>query len=273
VAAQVLIIDQKLPLGSVRGAIDHLVHPNSSRWNNYRAVPVPQTATPPFGLSFIAGKIRPAEACRIWSDMSLEPFDRTIMKRCIGLSTASGNAGEYPYAAIICRQGVIVAESMNRVRHDGDVTRHAEVVAISQAQRKLGTVSLDDCEIYINAEPCVFCGYAIRESRIRRVVYGLSSPHMGGVSKWNVLGDTDLSVSMPEVFAPPPEIISGYMEREAEQGLVAWNPLLAEVIKRRGLFAPASPGAPTRQAQCPDGMRARMLRFLRRNLFDRFGRK
>lgn len=59
-------------------------------------------------------------------------------------------------------------------------------VAISQAQKALGTIRLDDCEIYANSEPCVFCCYAIRETRMRRVVYGLSSPHMGGVSKWNV---------------------------------------------------------------------------------------
>jgi hypothetical protein len=60
-----------------------------------------------------------------------------------------------------------------------------------------GTVSLEDCEIYMNAEPCAFCCYAIRETRIRRVVFGLSSPHMGGVSKWNILGDMDICSAMP----------------------------------------------------------------------------
>lgn len=128
-----------------------------------------------------------------------------------------------PMGAVICRDGAIVAESINRVTHDGDVTRHAEVVAISLAQKTLGTVSLDDCEIYVNAEPCASCCYAIRESRMRRVVYGLSSPHMGGVSKWNVLGDEDLCSTMPEVFAPPPVIISGYMADEAEKALIEWN--------------------------------------------------
>ena len=70
------------------------------------------------------------------------------------------------------------------------MTRHAEVVAISAAQKALGTVSLDDCTIYVSAEPCAYCCYAIRESRIGRVVYGLTSPHMGGVSKWPVLTDS-----------------------------------------------------------------------------------
>jgi tRNA(adenine34) deaminase len=112
-----------------------------------------------------------------------ETTDRLMMTRCTALSKASGKAREYPYGAVICRSGRVVSESINRVTHDGDVTRHAEVVAISLAQKALRTVSLDDCEIYVNAEPCAFCCYAIRETRIRRVVYGLSSPHMGGVSK------------------------------------------------------------------------------------------
>ena len=204
--------------------------------------------------------------------MTMEQLDRAMMSRCIALATASGKAGEYPYAAVICRDGVIVAESMNRVTRDSDVTRHAEVAAISLAQKRLGAVSLDDCEIYVNAEPCAFCCYAIRESRIRRVVYGMNSPHMGGVSKWNVLGDTDLSTVMPEVFAPPPEIVSGYMAKDAENALIDWNPLIARVIRERGLFG-AAPRVITQMRVPPLGLHMRVLRFLRRNFFDYFGRR
>ena len=203
--------------------------------------------------------------------MNVEAIDRLMMGHCIGLSKASGKAGEYPYAAVICRDGMIVAESINRVTHAGDVTRHAEVAAISQAQKMLGTVSLENCEVYMNAEPCAFCSYAIRETRIRRVVFGLSSPHMGGVSKWNILGDMDICSAMPEVFEPPPEVVSGYMAKEAEQALIEWNPLIAGIIRRRGLFG-AAPRVITIVTQ-PPGLRGRVLRFLRRNLFDYFGRR
>jgi tRNA(adenine34) deaminase len=203
--------------------------------------------------------------------VNLQTLDRMMMERCIRLSRASGNAGEYPFAAVICRNGTIVTESTNRVMHEGDVTRHAEVVAISKAQKKLALVSLDDCEIYANAEPCVFCCYAIRESRIGRVVYGLSSPHMGGVSRWNVLGDMNLSTAMPEVFAPPPEIISGFMAGEAEQALTEWNPLIAEVIKERALFGPIHQ-AVTKTRAPSRGVGAGVLRYLRRKFFDHFGR-
>jgi tRNA(adenine34) deaminase len=205
--------------------------------------------------------------------MNAETLDRLMMTHCIALSKASGSEGEYPYAAVICRDERIVAESINRVTHDGDVTRHAEVVAISQAQKTLDAVSLDDCDIYINAEPCALCSYAIRESRIRRVVYGLNSPHMGGVSKWNILGDTDISNTMPEVFGPPPEIVSGYMAKDAEQALIEWNPLVARIIRQRGLFGAAPQVIKQRANAQPPGLRSRVLRFLRRNLFDYFGRR
>ena len=143
-----------------------------------------------------------------------KPSDVEMMQRAIELAVRSGSEGEYPYGAVICQNGEVVAESINCVARDRDVTRHAEVVAISAAQKKLDTISLDDCTIYVSAEPCVYCCYAIRESRIGRVVYGLTSPHMGGVSKWPVLTDRDISNAMPEVFPAPPEVLAGFMARE-----------------------------------------------------------
>lgn len=201
--------------------------------------------------------------------------DRAMMTRCIALSVRSGEEGEYPYGVVIRRAGDVVAESINRVAHERDVTRHAEVVAISQAQKALGATSLDDCTIYVSAEPCAYCSYAIRESRIGRVIYGLRSPHMGGVSKWNVLPDEDLSNTMPEVFAPPPEIIAGYMAHEVEQALLKWDPLVWGVVKRRGLFVAGPVETVRSRATDPPlrRLRERAMAFLRRAVFDRFGRR
>jgi tRNA(adenine34) deaminase len=204
-----------------------------------------------------------------------ETLDREMMTRCLAVAVRSGQEGEYPYGVVICRAGNVVAESTNRVAHEHDVTRHAEVVAISQAQKTLGTVSLDDCSIYVSAEPCVYCSYAIRESRIGRLVYGLRSPHMGGVSKWNVLTDEDLSNTMPEVFDPPPEIIAGFMAQEVEQALLKWNPLVWGVIMKRGLFVAGPCETVSARELDTDPARKltrRLLAFLRRTVFDRFGR-
>jgi tRNA(adenine34) deaminase len=205
--------------------------------------------------------------------MDAQAIDREMMQRCIALSIRSGQEGEYPYGVVISRNGTVVAESINRVRHERDVTRHAEVVAISAAQKALGTVSLDDCTIYVSAESCAYCCYAIRESRIGRVVFGLRSPHMGGVSKWPILPDEDLSNTMPEVFAAPPEIIAGFMADEAEEALLKFNPVSGGVMKLRGLFVKG----PVETIGSVDARRRslqeRTFAFLRRAVFDRFGRR
>ena len=206
---------------------------------------------------------------------SVEQLDRVMMARAIALSKESGAAGEYPYGVLISRAGKVVAESINRVKHDSDVTRHAEVVAISAAQKALGSTSLDGCTIYSSAEPCVFCSYAIRESRIGRVVYGLHSPYMGGQSKWNVLEDESISSNMPEVFSPPPTIVAGFMSREADTALREWNPLIWMAIRRRGVFVPEDPETlRSRKPSLPPTGRSELLWGpLRRIFFDRFGRR
>jgi tRNA(adenine34) deaminase len=206
-------------------------------------------------------------------DRVSDQTDRVMMTRCIDLSKESGRSGEYPYAAVICRDGKVISESINRVAYYRDVTQHAEAVAISEAQKTLGTVSLDDCEIYVNAEPCALCCYAIRETRMRRVVYGVHSPHMGGVSKWNVLGDEDISRAIPEVFAPPPQVVSGFMADEVTQALIEWNPLIATIMMQRGLFGSACRVITKPMRPRSLGLRDRMLRILRRDVFDYFGRK
>src|SRR5450830_1635531 len=111
--------------------------------------------------------------------------DERMMRRCFALAAKSAEQGEYPYRAVIARNGRIVAETTNQVAHERDVTRHAEVVAICEAQKALDSTDLADCTIYSNVEPCAFCCYAIRESRIAKVVYSMRSPIMGGASRWN----------------------------------------------------------------------------------------
>ena len=97
------------------------------------------------------------------------------MRRCIEIAVQSGRDGEYPYGAVITRAGKVVLESINRVAHEHNVTRHAEAESISLTQKILGTTSLSDCVLYTTAEPCVYRAYAIRKSRLGRVVYALHS--------------------------------------------------------------------------------------------------
>ena len=119
--------------------------------------------------------------------------DKVMMARCIELSRSAGAQGEYPFGAVISRNGQVVAESVNRTFRDGDVTRHAEIVALLVAQKSIGREQLRHCTLYCNVEPCAMCAYCIREAKIGRVAYAIASPVMGGLSKWNILRDEGMS--------------------------------------------------------------------------------
>jgi len=162
--------------------------------------------------------------------------DAAMMRRCIQLSAAATQSGEFPFAAIVCEGANIVAEATNCVAQDCDVTRHAELLAISKAQQVLGTKDLSRCTIYSNVEPCVMCSFPIRETRIARVVFAIRSPLMGGYSKWNVLRDAELANVMPEAFGPVPETVAGLLHAEAEKVWWKWNPAIWGVIRYRGCF-------------------------------------
>ena len=94
------------------------------------------------------------------------------MRRAIALSEENVRSGGGPFAAVIVRVGVIVAEGANRVTADNDPTAHAEVSAIRAACRSLGTFTLSGCEIFTSCEPCPMCLGAIYWARISKIYYG-----------------------------------------------------------------------------------------------------
>jgi tRNA(adenine34) deaminase len=205
-------------------------------------------------------------------------IDHLLMRRSFELAIASANAGEYPYGVVITRGDVIIAESINRVACDRDVTRHAEVVAISAAQKAIGSTSLDACTMYVSVEPCAFCCYAIRETRLAKVAYGLRSPLMGGISRWNILEDELLSAKMPEVFAPPPEVLHCFLSDEAEAALRQAAPIASLIMEWRGLFVRDSERVTAGHLDAKTNSTPRrrfpeaLMMFARKLFFDRFGR-
>jgi tRNA(adenine34) deaminase len=170
-----------------------------------------------------------------------EENDKAMMARCVELSRIAVGKTEYPFGTVIARDGQILAEAINHTVRDGDVTRHAEVIALSQAQKAIGREQLRHYTLYTNIEPCAMCAYCIREAWIGRVVYALSSPVMGGFSKWNILRDDDMSGRMPQIFANVPVVVSGVLAAEAQQAWRDWNPLAWQMIKLRGLLTDPRP--------------------------------
>jgi tRNA(Arg) A34 adenosine deaminase TadA len=84
-------------------------------------------------------------------------------------NVASGNGG--PFAAVVIRNGELIASSCNEVLISGDPTAHAEVSVIRKACKQLGTFQLDDCVLISSCEPCPMCLGAIYWARPQCVYF------------------------------------------------------------------------------------------------------
>lgn len=99
--------------------------------------------------------------------------DEIFMRRAIDLARAGMNQGAGgPFGAVVVKDGVIVGEGWNQVLATNDPTAHGEITAIRDACEKLGTFSLDGCEIHTTGQPCPMCLGAIHWARIRKIYYG-----------------------------------------------------------------------------------------------------
>jgi guanine deaminase len=99
-----------------------------------------------------------------------------FMARAIALSLDNvQQRGGGPFAAVVVKDGNVVAEGANEVTATNDPTAHAEVVAIRAACRKLNSFALQGCEIYTSCEPCPMCLGAIYWARPARVYYANSA--------------------------------------------------------------------------------------------------
>jgi guanine deaminase len=94
-----------------------------------------------------------------------------FMARAIDLAIANVRSGSGPFAAVVVKDGAIVAEGANSVTATNDPTAHAEVIAIRAACKKLGHFELAGCEIYTTCEPCPMCFGAIYWARPARVYF------------------------------------------------------------------------------------------------------
>jgi guanine deaminase len=99
--------------------------------------------------------------------------DAEFMRQAIALATenvTSGRGG--PFGAVVVKDGVAISTGANQVTATNDPTAHAEVTAIRNACKALGSFRLDGCDVYTSCEPCPMCLAALYWSHCRAVFYG-----------------------------------------------------------------------------------------------------
>ena len=132
---------------------------------------------------------------------------------------------EVPVVAVIVKNGKIIARAHNLKETKKDTTKHAEILAIQKASKKLDSWRLLDCEMYVTLEPCSMCAGAIINSRIKKIYIGALDEKTGAVgSVLNLMEDYKFNHNV--------EIEKGLMKTECENILKDFFKMLREMKKR-----------------------------------------
>ncbi len=102
-----------------------------------------------------------------------------FMKKAYDEALKAKKMGEVPVGAVIVKDNRIVGRGFNLKEETSDSTNHAEMMAIKQASRNLGTWRLTGCTMFVTLEPCPMCAGAIVNSRISKVIIGTEDHRMG----------------------------------------------------------------------------------------------
>lgn len=131
------------------------------------------------------------------------------MAQALALAQEAAEAGEVPVGCVIIRNGEVIGRGRNRREEKQAVFSHAEMEAMAQANARLGSWRLDDCELYVTLEPCPMCAGAILNARIPRVFYGARDRVFGACG-----GVTNLFM---EEFPSRPALVGGILEEECRK--------------------------------------------------------
>ena len=109
--------------------------------------------------------------------------DEHYMKLALKEAKKAYEEEEIPIGAIIVLEDKVISRGYNQSQRLNDSTAHAEMIAITSAQNKLGSKYLNKCELYVTLEPCTMCTGAINLSKISKVIYGLDDKEKGYLKK------------------------------------------------------------------------------------------
>lgn len=132
----------------------------------------------------------------------------TGMAQALDAARQAADRGEVPVGAVVLgSDGQVLAVASNEVEKRQDPSAHAEILAMREAARLLGSRSLSSCTLVVTLEPCPMCASAMVHFRLGRVIYGAYDPKGGGVDHG------------PRIFEQPaclhrPEVIGGVREQE-----------------------------------------------------------
>jgi tRNA(adenine34) deaminase len=130
------------------------------------------------------------------------------MREALQQARLAGESGDVPVGAVVLHEGEVIASRHNERELTNDPTAHAEILALRDAAKILGTWRLTECTLVVTLEPCVMCAGALMNARIGTLVYAAADLKGGATaSLYNVCTDPRLNHQ--------PAVLHGVLEHEA----------------------------------------------------------
>jgi tRNA(adenine34) deaminase len=127
------------------------------------------------------------------------PRDEYFMRLALREAERALDHDDVPVGCVVARDGELIGAAPNERELRADPTAHAEILALREASKALGSWRLTDSVVYVTLEPCAMCAGALVLARVARVVYGAVDPKAGAAgSVLNVLAEPRLN-HRPEV--------------------------------------------------------------------------
>ena len=156
----------------------------------------------------------------------MEKNKEYFMKQALKEAEKAYKKLEVPVGAIIVKDGKVIAKAHNQKETKTDTTKHAEIIAIQKASKKIKSWRLIDCEMYITLEPCTMCAGAIINSRIKKIYRGTMDEKKGAAG-------SVLNLFENYTFNHKVETEKGILKEECENILKQFFKELRKIKKRR----------------------------------------
>jgi tRNA(adenine34) deaminase len=142
-------------------------------------------------------------------------LDERFMRLALELAEAAGHAGEVPVGAVVVKEGEIIGKGSNSREASGDPTAHAELLALREAAKAVGTWRLIGTTMYATLEPCPMCAGGLVAARVSRLVFASADRKAGACgSLYNLCADPRLNHEL--------SVERGVLGEEAGELLAEW---------------------------------------------------
>lgn len=136
-------------------------------------------------------------------------MDEKFMEIALEEAKKAKDIQEVPIGAVIVKDHEVIAKGYNIRETTQTTLSHAELIAINEANKKIGSWRLEDCTLYVTVEPCPMCAGAILQSRMKRVVFGAYDPKSGSAA-------TIINLLQIEAFNHQVEVTGGILKVECQ---------------------------------------------------------